>query len=271
MRLRIRHESTYTYERPARRATELVRLTPAGHDGQYIVNWRIDVSADCRLYASRDPFGNQVHNFTVEGPLESLTIVAEGTVETTETSGVLSGQAERFPPVLFQRVTPLTQAGPGLRSFAESFRPGLEGDRIALMHRVMGDIGQRMAFVADATDTGTSAEAALSAGHGVCQDFAHVFVAVSRQLGIPARFVSGYLFQKGGADNAVAGHAWAEAFVDGLGWVGFDPANDMSPTEAYVRVATALDYLGASPVRGTHYGGGADELKVEISVEKVLR
>ena len=270
MRLRIRHETRYVYETAAQRATEVVRLTPGGHDGQYVVNWRIDVSADCRLYASRDPFGNRMHNFTVEGPLDTLSIVAEGTVETTDTNGVLSGQAERFPPVLFQRGTPLTHADAGLRAFADSYKPGLKGDRIELMHRIMGDIAGSMEFAVDVSDSGTTAKAAFAEKRGVCQDFAHVFVAVCRHLGIPARFVSGYLYRKG-ADDAAAGHAWAEAHVDGLGWVGFDPANDMSPTDDYVRVATALDYLGASPLRGAHYGGDGESLDVEITVEKVLR
>lgn len=271
MRLRIRHETTYSYDRPVRRATELLRLTPRGHDGQYVVNWRIDVSADCRLYASRDPFGNQVHHFTVEGPLDSLSIIGEGTVETTETHGVLSGQYERFPPVLFLRATDLTRADSALRDFAEPFRSGIEGNRVDLMHRIMDTIRGRMAFRIDETDSGTTAASAFDQRSGVCQDFAHIFIVVCRHLGIPARYVGGYMFHGDGTDAHAAGHAWAEALVEDLGWVGFDPTNGVSPTEKYVRVANGLDYLAAAPVRGTHYGGGGENLFVKITVEKVLR
>ena len=122
----------------------------------------------------------------------------------------------------------------------------------------MGAIRDRLRFDVNATDTGTSAIDAFSHGHGVCQDFAHVFIAAARHLGIPARYVGGYLYRADRPDGQEAGHAWAEALVDDLGWVGFDPANDISPTEAYVRVAMGLDYLGAAPVRGTRYGGAGE-------------
>ena len=122
-------------------------------------------------------------------------------------------------------------------------------------------------------------------GHGVCQDFAHVFIAAARHLGHPARYVGGYLFQpalshwqsQGSAgqtqstDAQDAGHAWAEALVPHLGWVGFDPANGISPTDAYVRVAVGLDYLGAAPVRGTRYGGGGESLAVKVIVHDASR
>ena len=153
-------------------------------------------------------------------------------------------------------------------------------------------INERLRFDVDATDTGTSATEAFAHGHGVCQDFAHIFIAAARHLGFPARYVGGYLFQapaagqsqtmdgmsqsqsQGGGQLVTAqnaGHAWAEALVPGLGWVGFDPANGISPTEAYVRVAVGLDYLGAAPVRGTRYGGSGESLSVKVLVQDAHR
>jgi transglutaminase-like putative cysteine protease len=128
-----------------------------------------------------------------------------------------------------------------------------------------------MRFDVGTTDATTPAAQAFALGHGVCQDHAHVFIAASRSLGFPTRYVSGYLLRSDGTVIQEAGHAWAEAHVPGLGWVGFDPANGVSPTDAYVRVAVGLDYLGAAPVRGTRYGGGEEILDVHVRVDEARR
>ncbi len=270
MRLRIRHETSYTYETPAKRAIEVLRLTPRGCDAQFIVDWRIDIDQDCRLEQSTDPFGNTVHTFTVEGPLKDLVIVAEGLVETTDTHGVVTGQVERFPPIVFLRDTDLTLSDGSIRAFADA-AAAAASDQLGLMHLLMAAIRDHMRFDTDATDTGTSATEAFAAGHGVCQDFAHVFIAAARHLGVPARYVGGYMRRVDGANDQSAGHAWAEALIDDLGWVGFDPANGISPTDAYVRVAVGLDYLGAAPVRGVRYGGTGEALAVRVLVQDVGR
>jgi len=267
MRLRIHHETAYTYEVPATRAIQILRLTPRGHNGQFIVNWRIDVDRDCRLNSVTDAFGNSVHSFTVDGPLDSLTVTAVGEVETQETHGILSGQVERFPPSVFLRETPLTAPDEAIRTLALRVADGSGPNRLNILHNLMEAIRDNVAFETDRTDAGTSAIEAFSAGRGVCQDFSHIFIAATRHLGIPARYVGGYLFQPDAIEQE-AGHAWAEALVDNLGWVGFDPTNGVSPTDAYVRVAVGLDGLGASPVRGTHYGGAGESLSVRIRVER---
>ena len=112
----------------------------------------------------------------------------------------------------------------------------------------------------------TPAEEAYGAGHGVCQDFAHIFIAVARRLAIPARYVSGHLFRRDGAHLQPAAHAWTEAWVDDLGWVAFDPANGISTDDAYVRVAAGLDYRDASPIAGARVGGGAEALATRRGV-----
>lgn len=270
MRLRIRHETAYTYETPATRAIEILRLTPRGHDGQFVVDWRIDVDRDCRLGQSIDAFGNSVHSFTAEGPLDTLTVVAEGRVETNDTHGVVAGQVERFPPVVFVRETALTASDAAIRDFAEA-TSAKATSHLDLMHGLMGGIRERMQFVTDATDSGTNAIEAFHHSHGVCQDFAHVLIAAARHLNIPARYVSGYMRRIDGENDQAAGHAWAEVLIDDLGWVGFDPANGISPTEAYVRIAVGLDYLGAAPIRGIRYGGTGEKLAVRVQVEEVGR
>ncbi len=268
MRLRVLHETAYRYGTPATRAIQILRLTPRGHDGQFVVNWRIDVDRDCRLDASTDPFGNAVHSFTVEGPLDGLTITAEGEVETQDTHGIVRGQVERMPPVVFLRDTALTRSDAAIRALAEEAERTAAPNRIDILHAVMDGIRSRVRFEVNLTDSGTSAIEAFSLGHGVCQDFAHIFIAAARHLGIPARYVSGYLFHSDKLDGQEAGHAWAEALVDDLGWVAFDPANGISATDAYVRLAIGLDYLGAAPVRGTRYGGADETLSVRILVHQ---
>jgi transglutaminase-like putative cysteine protease len=270
MRLRIDHETTYTYETPATRTVQILRLTPRGHDGQFVINWRIDIDHDCRLEAANDPFGNRVHSFSLEGPLEGLTITAGGEVETVDTDGVVSGQMERFPAVLFLRHTPLTTPDRAIRALAESAAQRGGNDQLAILHELMNEIRGRMRFDADGdTHSQTSAREALALGHGVCQDFAHVFIAAARHLDIPARYVGGYLYQADAAAEQTAGHAWAEAKVDDLGWVGFDPANGICPTDGHVRAAAGLDYLGAAPVRGTRFGGTDEKLTVKVAVRRV--
>ncbi len=269
MRIRVRHETIYTYETPAKRATQALHLMPRGHDGQFVIDWRIEIDRDCRLDQTVDPFGNTLHTFTVEGSIDTLTIAAEGQVETSDTSGVITGQAERFPPVLYLRDTALTESDTAIREFATEMAATVgNGDRLATMHALMHGIRERLTFEVDATDTGTSAIEAFKLSSGVCQDFAHIFIAAARHLGVPARYVGGYMRRRD-RDEQGAGHAWAEAMIEGLGWVGFDPANDICPTDAYVRVAMGLDYLGAAPVRGVRFGGSGENLDVRITVEEI--
>jgi transglutaminase-like putative cysteine protease len=270
MRIRIRHETAYTYATPATRAIEVLRLSPRGHDGQFILDWRLDVDRDCKLDQSTDAFGNTLHAFTAEGPLEALTIIAEGNVETNDTNGIITGQIERFPPEVFLRDTPLTTADGALREFADTVAARSGKNPLEIMHALMGEIRTRLRFDVDATDTGTSAVEAFRMGHGVCQDFAHIFIAAVRHLGTPARYVGGYLCRSDYIQQE-AGHAWAEALIPDLGWVGFDPANGVSPTDAYVRAAIGLDYLGAAPVRGVRYGGSGEKLAVRVHVADVTR
>ncbi|MGV8839235.1 MAG: transglutaminase family protein [Bauldia sp.] len=265
MRLRITHQTAYRYATPAASVIQILRMSPRSHDGQFVIDWRVELDRDAGLQQTKDAFGNTVHSFALAGPLESLTVVASGEVETDDTAGVVRGQVERFPPTVFLRDTRLTEADDAIRAFAAEVAAGTR-DRLDALHRLNGAIHDRMRFDTRPTDATTPATEAFAAAHGVCQDYAHIFVAAARHLAIPARYVSGYLFRP---DNPLqeAGHGWAEAMVDKLGWVAFDPANAISPTEGYVRVAIGLDYLGAAPVRGSRHGGTGESLAVSVRVE----
>jgi len=270
MRLRISHSTTYRYEPAATGVIQVLRMTPGSHDGQYVAEWQIDVSTDSRLDTHEDAFGNLTHVMTY-GPIADLKITVAGLIETHDTGGVLRGTNERFPPSLFLRTTPLTTVNPTMATFARELRAESETDTLGFLHTLMTQINDHMTFDEDPTTSGTSAVEAFGLKRGVCQDYAHIFIACARSGGVPARFVSGHFLRSDGTVNQQAGHAWAEAFVPNLGWVGFDTANCICSTDAHARVAIGLDYLGAAPVRGTRYGGGMETLTVEVKVEQAGR
>ena len=267
MRIRVAHETVYTYDTPAKSVIQILRLTPRNHDGQYVIDWRIDVSTDCRLDRQEDAFGNICHAFTADGPFTELAVTVEGTVETRDTGGIVRDAIERFPPALFLRETPLTRPDDAIRAFAQAVRRETSGGELDVLHRLLRRVNETMTFDTDPTHPATTAAEAFALKRGVCQDLTHVFVAAARALDIPARYIGGYYHRE---DLPVqdAGHAWAEAYVPDLGWVAFDPTHGVCPTESHVRVAAGLDYLGAAPVRGTRYGGGAEALGVTIRLEQ---
>ncbi len=264
MRIRIRHETSYRYLEPAKSAIQHLRLTPRNFDGQHVKDWRIDVDRDCRLINSEDAFGNIVHRFTVDGPLDSITTMVEGQIDTFDTAGVASGALERFPPGLYLRSTPLTAPDAAVRDFARA-ATARENSALASLHALLSAIYEKMTFDTDSTHAATTATESFAQGKGVCQDFAHLFIACARAMGTPARYVSGYYLRSDG-DEQIAGHAWAEAYVPDLGWVGFDPAHCVSPGERHVRLAVALDYLSAAPIRGARSGGDGETMEVRVRV-----
>jgi transglutaminase-like putative cysteine protease len=158
-------------------------------------------------------------------------------------------------------------ADAAIRGFAEGFR---RPDPLAALHEIMAALHRDVAFDTEPTHAATTAAEAFALRRGVCQDLTHIFIAAARFLGIPARYVSGYLHRADGVTAQEAGHAWAEAKVPHLGWVGFDPANGIGTGEAHVRVAIGLDYLGAAPIRGSRYGGGFEKLDVKLKVTSIL-
>ena len=266
MRIRIDHETRYGYARAARFIVQSLRLTPRSTEGQQVRDWRIETDVDTRLRRSEDAFGNIVHTLYTERPTDSLMVRVTGEVATVNTGGVLKGTPERLSPLVFLRSTPLTLADADMRAFAAGIGEGQTLDRL---HRLMGAIHESVAFMVGSTTVDHTAAEAFAQKQGVCQDHAQIFIACARRMGIPARYVSGHLHRSDGVINQDAAHAWAEGWVEDLGWIGFDPANGICPTEHYVRVATGLDALGASPIRGTSYGGGRETMTVALRVRQM--
>lgn len=185
---------------------------------------------------------------------------------TSEASGIVRGSLEPLPPLFYLRGTPRTRTSDALFVFAaESIGAG--GDRLERLHALNAALRQRFPCVPDLPDAGCTASKAFEAGRKVSsRDVAQMFIAVARSLSVPARYVSGYR-----AEDAArsAPHAWAEAHVEGLGWVGFDPSTGLSPDESYVRVAIGLDASTAAATGGMRIGQGQEQLAVDLHVDQL--
>lgn len=268
MLIEIRHRTSYRYATPARYAIQALRLTPPSFDGQDVLSWNISAPGFDSHISYRDGMGNQVHLTTVNSPHDGLVIEAAGIVETEDRSGIVRGIPEVAPRRVFLRETPRTEPDKAIRDLAKSITHGrIPTDTLDCLHSLMRAVSDAIAYEIGTTHAHTTAAEALAEGKGVCQDHAHVFISAARVIGIPARYVNGY-FLAGTLAPAEAHHAWAEAWVDGLGWVGFDPANGMCPTERYVRLASGFDAASAAPIRGTQTGGENEDLDVRVEVEQ---
>lgn len=265
MRVKVHHQTRYDYETSVRYSIQRLYLTPSTFATQKIVSWTIAAPGIDTALVYADGFGNQVHVITSQGPHDHVTVIAEGVVDSQDASGVVRGFKCPAPDSVFLRRTPATAPSPELDEIgrATAAKYPKELDRL---HAIMAEIRSRIAYEIGATHAHTTAAEALADGKGVCQDHAHAMLSVIRSLGIPGRYVTGYLVTAGDRP-ATASHAWAEALVPNLGWVGFDAANGKCPTADYVRVATGLDAQGVVPVRGSRRGGESESMTVAVTVE----
>jgi transglutaminase-like putative cysteine protease len=263
MRLKISHMTEFSYAEPVEFALQRLRLTPQDCPGQRVVSWQTSVTGAGREAIYTDHFGNRVELVSINDGGQSISIMAMGEVETEERNGVFGPHIGYVPLWLYLRETPLTKAGKLVKDLAK----GVEGDGdLAKMHSLMSEISEAVEYKKGTTDIDTTAEQALELKSGVCQDFAHIFIATARHLGLPTRYVSGYMLDASSMD--AASHAWAEAHIQGLGWVGFDPANEICPDERYVRLASGLDYADTAPVSGMRIGTAPEMVTVSVSVEQ---
>jgi len=266
MRILVDHRTTYSYSLPASQVVQALRLTPYDHDGQFIRSWRVDTDVNGAMRDGIDAFGNRVTMFYADAPLTSLTVTVSGEADVTDTGGVYRGP-ETLPPLVYLRATDLTRPDDAIADLARGSR---KADPLATLHALNAAVHEHMDFDTAETDAATPAAEAFAGKSGVCQDFAHIFVAAARTLDIPARYVSGHLARESDPTQEAA-HAWAEALVPDLGWVAFDPANGICATDAYLRVAIGLDYLDAAPVRGARRGGGTEKMHVHVHAADAMR
>lgn len=266
MRLSIDHRTSYRFSVPQLRLVQMLRLTPSDTDDQTIAAWRIDVDCDARLREGRDGFGNRTTMLYVDGPISAIEIAVSGEVLTGEIDGLVSGAPEPLPPVLFTRSTPATIADEAITAFAEAARGN---EARAKLEAVADALHGRFALNHDRPEAGVTAAAAFARPAATARDMAHMFVSAARVLGFPARYVSGHCLTCFAGSDRPTTHAWAEAHVEGTGWIGIDPCRGRAIDESYVRVAHGLDAAQAAPVAGSRLGMGREMLDVEVHVERL--
>lgn len=267
MLLSVDHVTRYRYDRPVRAVMQSHRLTPSHFDGQKVRDWRVTVSGGIAGGIFRDGAGDRVQGWTVKGPVEEIEVRVIGTVETIDLAGVLRGHREIVPPEVYLVETGPTHADTALRALAQGGDTAAEP--LALAHDLAARVAEAIAYRPGATHAHTTAAEALALGEGVCQDHAHALIACARSRGLPARYVSGYLFATQDGVPHEAAHAWAEIHVVGLGWVGFDPANRCCPDDRYIRLGSGLDAQDAAPIRGIARGLGQESLDVTVAVQNL--
>lgn len=262
MLIAIQHRTEYHYERAFNHAVQSLRLTPPSGSSQRVIDWQITMPGIAEASSYQDAWGNLVHLVTPRGEVRTLSIHVHGVIETHDTGGVVGMTQESALPAHFLRETSATKASADIVALAHASKSKA---RLDTLHALLSSIHRTVAYDTDATHALTTAAEAFTAKRGVCQDHAHIYIAAARMLGIPARYVTGYLLVEGD-ETAVAHHAWAEAYTEDLGWIGFDAANGVCPTPNYVRLAVGLDAPSAAPVRGIMRGSGAEKLSVEVVV-----
>lgn len=266
--LSIRHVTTYSYDEPVYYALQQLRLTPRATAGQVVRDWTCTVRGGTKQLSFTDSYRNSVELVLLGDGVTEVEIECAGVVEVEDRHGVV-GKHRGFAPLwLYLEETALTSAGSNIGQLAARLKQDCaDMDEVALLHVLSAEVLGLVKYEIGQTDASTTAEGAMTAGHGVCQDHAHIMISVARQLGMPARYVSGYLLMDGQTQQD-ASHAWCEVWTKGLGWIGFDVSNGICPDARYVRVGVGRDYADAAPIRGVRQGNGAENLHVSLQVQQ---
>ena len=262
MRLKIEHSTVYRFDTPVLYGLQQLRKTPKTSYNQSVIGWDTLITGGRKEVGFEDHHHNTTELISFDPGITELSVTSVGEVEITDNAGILGPHHGLTPLWLYEMVTPRTEVGPGTRALIK----GMEAEPgIPDLHALSERIRTQVPYTLGASAPDWSAEDAIASGQGVCQDHTHIMIACARALKLPARYASGYLMLND-TTTQDAMHAWAEVHIDGLGWVGFDVSNGVSPDTRYVRVATGLDYSDAAPISGTRVGGVNEQLHVSIQV-----
>lgn len=282
MRYNIRHVTRFTYESPISESVMEVRMQPRSEGPQRCLHFALTTAPASRVMTYEDHDGNVIHHFDIPGSHSLLTVTAEALVDCDVTRPL----PYRLGPGGWSKLDAMTAAGACWEYLAPSTfsrsTPRLEdlrtelglergNDPLVMLRRLMGEMYRRFEYAPQSTRVDSPIDDALTERRGVCQDFAHIFIALVRPLGVPARYVSGYLFRDmSSTDRSTDGatHAWVEALLPELGWVGFDPTNNLIAEDRHVRAAVGRDYFDVPPTRGIYKGVSTvrNELAVAVRV-----
>jgi transglutaminase-like putative cysteine protease len=282
--LAVRHSTRYQYDEPVRESVMEIWMQPQKRAGQRLISFELEIDPAAQLFSYADTFGNAVYHFDIPQPHRRLTITARAAVETEAPAALPDaldrGEWDRLKSDFvcgenFDFLHPHGFAGPteALRAFVDEV--GLDALRIRdplnAVRELNVAIYEAFAYEAGVTRADSPIDDVLKARKGVCQDFAHVMIAICREWGLPARYVSGYLFtdrKAGDRSDPDATHAWVEVFLPSLRWVGFDPTNNILAGERHIACAVGRDYSDVPPSRGVYKGEADSELAVGVTVRK---
>ncbi|KGD74822.1 MULTISPECIES: transglutaminase family protein [Tatumella] len=262
MKLTIDHKTWYSYDDQVKLSTQYLRLTPQNTPNQQIVHWELMLPGEATQTV--DAYGNVMHVLTLDSPHQVLEIQARGEVTILEHDDFSYTDECHLSPLVFLRFSPLTQPDRDIRAFAQEYWQ--EAQPLVSLEALMTAVLEKMPYRPGSTTVADTASEVFARGTGVCQDHSHVFLACCRSLGIPARYVSGYLYTDN--NEHVATHAWVEAFVNDR-WESFDITNNTRDTRQHLKLAVGVDYLDACPVRGVRLGGGGESMRAVAAVQKV--
>jgi transglutaminase-like putative cysteine protease len=264
LKLKISHSNTYSYDAPVEYALQQVRLTPVNNKQQTVHAWDVEIEGGKKELSFDDHHGNRTFTVSLNPGNSKITVKASGIVETHDSTGILGLVHGCLPLWHFKQYTKRTKPGKGIKTLSKTIN---SSDQLSSLHELSREILSAASYKKGQTFVDTIAEDALLLGSGVCQDHAQIFISATRHAGIPARYVSGYLMMNDRIEQE-ATHAWAEAYIDKLGWVGFDVSNGISPDERYVRIATGLDSKGASPISGLRLGSTTESMIVSLQIQQ---
>lgn len=282
----VRHSTTFLYEPAVRESVMEVRMQPRSDATQRCLSFHLDVSPAANITQYRDFSGNTVHHFDIAGSHTEVKVTARSTVEVQPVPAPRISEAGDWADLdaltaaedYWEMLLPSEFAKPSdaLRSLETELKCKRRGNPLDLLVELNEAIYQSFAYVPNSTKVDSAIDEALSARQGVCQDFAHIMIALVRPLRVPCRYVSGYLFHRDAEENEDgkqkdrslegASHAWVEALVPRLGWTAFDPTNNLVGSARHIKVAIGRDYADVPPTRGVYKGEASSKLSVAVTV-----
>jgi transglutaminase-like putative cysteine protease len=276
----IRHLTRFDYSAPVSESVMEVRMRPRTEGSQRCFQFKLDVTPRARIFQYRDYLGNTVHHFNVPPRHLRLGILAEALVEVDETGELpmtlapsawagIDAMAATGEFIEFQSESAFVRSPEALLALIRELGFARRGDPLSLVRELNSALYRTFSYAPESTRVDSPIEEALANRSGVCQDFAHIMLSILRHLGIPARYVSGYLCPRNDRpDRSLDGasHAWVEAWMPGPGWIGFDPTNNLLAGERHIRTAIGRDYADVPPTKGVFKGNATSALSVAVRV-----
>lgn len=266
MLLTVEHITEYQYSEPQRMVVQSHRLYPSDASSQQIVRW--EVSCENANFGSyfHDGAGDCIRTMSINQVVESVRIQVSGQVNTQDNQGLFSLKRDVVIPQVYLRSSETTTATGSLKTAAHDSILQAGENSLDQAHAMTSYISDAIKYIPGTTDAFSSADEALQQGQGVCQDQTHCLISLARINHIPARYVTGYLFTDADQQQHDASHAWAEMYIDGLGWIGFDATNNCCPDDRYVRIGCGIDAQDAALIRGISRGIGTESMTTSVKI-----